>query len=263
MFLKLRPIQSAFEQRFYATLASVIGPIVEENDRDTRGEAHWLRGSYRGQSLRVAVSHRQRGRNASRKGYLGSFAVHASLGGRPIDMTIQDRAGTVVMYRPEVRTGDALFDREFLVNGFPEAAIQALLDTPTRAGLLAHFRGRGSCIGIFDGELMIVGPPVDECRNFNQPDPPDLTPQAVAAFIEYVFDWTGRLARAFDQQRAHVAQQHGEAAAQRWVEGGFATLAQLAKVRRKWRWTIYLVIFVVMVVPFLVFMGLVLFFARC
>lgn len=251
--LKFASTQSEFEQRFYATLASVIGPIVQENDRNARRRVHWLRGSYRGQLLRVAVSHR--------KGWLSAFVVHASLGGRPIDMSIQDRARTIVTHRPEIRTGDADFDREFLVNGFPAEAIQALLDTPTRAGLLAHFRGRDPCIHIEAGELMIFGLPVNEDRNFGQPAPPDVTPQALAGVIEHAFEWAGRLASGFDQQRALVAQRHGEGAAQRWVEEGVATLVQLAKVRRRRMWTIILVISSVMAVPFLVIIGLVLFFA--
>jgi hypothetical protein len=149
-----------------------------------------------------------------------SYRVAVSLGGRPIDVSIHDRARTTIAVRPEVRTGDAAFDAVYLVNGYPSEVIVAALDAARRQTIAQSFGGQDPNVGVTDGELRWSPGRVSS-----------LTASDIAIWVERTVNFAGALTSAFDGHRAAIAAAQGPAAADAWVHQQMQLAQRMADLR--------------------------------
>lgn len=193
----------AYEREFLAQLERVIGPTQQENHRNRRGP-WWFRGAYHGHPVRVGLFTR---------GGLNAMIVGAAISDLPIRMLVNARSNTTIYTTPEVRTGDAAFDAGFLVNGFPEEVVAAVLDEATRNFLLTEyptFHGNVST----EGGWLTLGKGLRSRSGFN-PKPP-LPPAELERYVRATVDMAMRLIRGFTERRAEIQRTQGGDAAFAW-----------------------------------------------
>ncbi len=180
-------------------LETLTGPLTEERPF---GEvnAWWLRGGWRGQPTRVAI--------ATEHQQLRGVITTADLAGHPVSLSVRQRGMNLVLGVPEVRTGDAEFDRVFVVNGWPAEALQAALDAPTRRLLLDEGSDRHTWIASEGGTLFVQ-------RTLRAGS----SPEELARGFDLALNLAAALAAAFRQELETIARQQGREAASRWAAG--------------------------------------------
>ena len=235
-----------------AVLESVVGPLTPENDFWEVG--HWyLRGTMQGRDLRIAV--------VTDGGVLTGLIFAVSLGGRPIALSVTGR-NTSILGVPVVPTGDPVFDRRFIVHGWPDEVVHGVLDDATRNWLCeAYGREPPPLLRPIsaDPEISTESGFLTYYRHLRVMEGIVALPHGHIPTRENVVEWLGsivgmadRAVGAFDATQAAIAASRGPEAAARWVQRWVDAAAARQNRRRKLRTIVFAVVIALVVLPILI-----------
>ncbi len=213
-----------YEQRFLENLARVLGPLSEENSRGAHG-LWWLRGNFNGQVVRVGLYTRDRG--------LQAMTLATSVGELPIRLLVNGRSRNKILATPEVRTGDPGFDEPFLVNGFPDEVVRAVLDAPTRHWFVTRFPEHDVKLSTERGWLHLA-----KSLRFGDvwgATSHEMSEEELADLVSTMVRFAGTLVASYHERRAELVRTGGESAAQSWEAHQRSLHGRVATAQRNLR----------------------------
>jgi hypothetical protein len=232
-----KQVQELLEQ-----VQRVVGPLQESGaERDFGGwpfKAHYLGHDW------LVVVHTDRS-------VLCGLSLGAWLGNRPLMLSIHDTRTSLFGMEP-IALGDAPFDAEFRVFGWPEEVLRELLDAPTRQWLLGAYASRDPELKTVGGYLLFYLPLRNMAGPFALSSGRIPSTDELAQWLQVAAAFADRLTAGFDRAYAAAAASGGPQAAARWLQTQHdAAAARDERAKRVRRTVLGVVLAVVVVVPVL------------
>lgn len=217
---------TALNMRFWGgtveELERLAGPLSQVPGPATAYEV--LQGRYRGEPIRAIWM----GRMSSDDRPGATLHLAASVGARPISTYVWARKGSSI-FGPTAETGDTAFDKTYIAAARPQEVVSAALDADVRAMIERRWPARDTSIDTDGGWVKMTA-------GTSRPGPRGTAEPPTAAELQSALDdivlVAGRLRSAYDDRRAQLAAEQGEAAAQAWEQAAEADLASKNRTGR-------------------------------